>query len=320
MKIAIVTGANTGLGFETTLALAKKEYTVVLACRNEQKAQDAIDRIKEKVPSARLAFIKLDLIDRQVIREFADIFSRDYDHLDLLVNNAGVMGPEYTITPNHLELQFDANHMGHFYLTYLLFDKLDQDFETRIVNVSSLGGKRETADIHFENINFEGTYHDAPQLYGLPGMWAYQQSKLANILFTMELNERLVRAGKKIKAVVVHPGLSGTDIMRNASGGMQMSVRLLRLLPFLRSAANVSLPAEGAEALVYASLAPNVEGGDFIGPTGKNETTGKPGKVDLPPKALDKDRRDRLWSLSENNLGIQFNIQDALLNSPLPVR
>ncbi len=308
MKIAIVTGANTGLGYETTLALAKEGYTVVLACRNQQKAQEAIDRIRQQVASAKLAFIKLDLVDRQVIREFADSFSRDYDHLDLLVNNAGVMGPEYTITPNNLEIQFDANHMGHFYLTYLLFDKLDQDFETRIVNVSSLAGKRETADIHFDNINFEGTYDKEPRLYGLPGMEAYQQSKLANILFTMELNDRVAKAEKKVKAIVVHPGRSGTDLMRNMSGLMQMSVRILRLLPILRSSVNISLPAEGAESLVYAALRQNVEAGDFIGPTGRDEATGKPGKVDLPPKALDNELRARLWSFSENELGIQFAI------------
>ncbi len=130
MKTAIVTGANTGLGYEASLALAKEGYTVVLGCRSQEKAEDAIKRMKRSEPTAKLEFIKLDLIDRQVIRDFVDTFSKQHDHLDLLINNAGVMGPDYTITPNNLELQFDANHIGHFYLTSLLFDKLDQDFET----------------------------------------------------------------------------------------------------------------------------------------------------------------------------------------------
>ena len=308
MKIAIVTGANTGIGYETTLALAKKGYTVVLACRNAQKAQDAIDRINAQHAAAKLVFIPLDLVDRQSIRAFAKEFSEKFDHLDLLVNNAGVMGPEYTITPNGLELQLDANHMGHFYLTFLLFDKLDQDFETRILNVTSLASKRETAEIHFDNLNFEGNYDEAPRLYGLPGMRAYQQSKLANVLFTLELKERLARADKKIKAIAVHPGRSGTDIMRNTSGLMQMGARLLGRLRMLRTWVNISLPAEGAQSLVYAALSENVESGDFIGPTGKAEATGKPGKVDLPTKALDRDLRDRLWSLSESELDVQFSI------------
>ena len=188
-KIAVVTGANTGLGLETSLGLAKEGFKVVLACRSPDKASKAMENIRRQHASADLDFIQLDLIDRQSIRSFASDFSEKYDHLNVLVNNAGVMGPPHTITKNDLELQFDANHVGHFYLTYLLLDRLDQDYETRIVNVSSLAGKREDADINFDNLNFEGTYEDGPKMFGLSGMVAYSQSKLANILFTMELKE-----------------------------------------------------------------------------------------------------------------------------------
>lgn len=308
MKIAIVTGANSGLGFETTLALSKEGYTVVLGCRSQEKAETAMNRIKQQIPSANLVFIKLNLIDRQVIRDFANSFSKQFNHLDLLVNNAGVMGPEYTITPNNLELQFDANHIGHFYLTSLLFDKLDQAFETRIVNVSSFAGKRETADIHFDNINFEGTYDEGPQLYGLSGMVAYQQSKLANILFTMELKDRLAATEKKVKAIVVHPGRSGTGLMRNMPTSIQILLPIIRRLPFLGAFLNISQPAEGAQSLLYAALEKNVKAGDFIGPTGKAEQVGKPGKVELPPKAFDKALSSKLWAFSENELGVQFNV------------
>lgn len=302
-KIAVVTGANTGLGFETSLGLAKeKNYTVVLACRSQAKANDAIERIKRQVPAASLDFIPLDLIDRESIRQFADTFSQRYDHLNLLVNNAGVMGPPYTITRNNLELQFDANHIGHFCLTALLMDKLDQDYETRIVNVSSLAGKREHADIHFDNLNFEGNYEEGPKMFGLTGMVAYCQSKLANILFTMELKDRLAAAGKNIKAVVVHPGVSNTDLSRNMPP-------LLRLLaPILVRFMDISKAASGAESSLYGALNPNVSAGSFIGPTGKDERTGPPGKVELPPKATDKALCEKLWSRSEELAGITFQI------------
>ncbi|MEM7343492.1 MAG: oxidoreductase [Chloroflexota bacterium] len=302
MKLAIVTGANTGLGYETALGLAKEEYKVIMACRTEAKAQEAIDKIKRQVPTADLEFIKLDLVDRQVIKKFADTYSEKYNHLDILVNNAGVMGPPHTITKNDLELQFDANHIGHFYLTSLLIDKLDQTYETRIINVSSLAGKRETADIHFNNINFEGTYEEGPTFMGLTGMVAYSQSKLANILFTMELKDRLEEAGKNIKSIVVHPGVSNTDLSRNFPPMVRM------LVPVLALFMNVSNPAEGAEPSLYAALKSDVNAGDFIGPTGKEERTGVPGKVNLPPKAFDKVLNAKLWDLSEKELGIQFSI------------
>jgi len=294
-KIAIVTGANTGLGFATSVGLAKEGYTVVLACRTEAKANTAITKIKSQNPEAKLDFIALDLINRESIKRFADTFSSRYEYLNLLVNNAGVMGPPYTITPNNLELQFDANHIGHFYLTSLLLGKLDQDYETRIVNVSSLAGKREQADIYFDNLNFGGNYEEGLKLYGLTGMVAYCQSKLANILFTMELKDKLSAAGKNIKAVVTHPGTSNTDLSRN----MPFYIRLLA--PF-------SAPAQGAESLLYGSLNTDVEAGDFIGPTGKEERIGPAGKVPLPPKASDKELAQNLWSLSEKLLQIEFQI------------
>jgi len=301
-KIAIVTGANTGLGLQTSLGLAKADYTVILACRSESKAQAAMAQIKRKVPAASLDFIALDLIDRASIRQFAETFSQRYDHLDLLVNNAGVMGPDYTITKNGLELQFDANHLGHFYLTALLLDKLDQDYETRIVNVSSLAARREWADIHFDNLNFEGLYNEGPKLFGLSGMVAYSQSKLANILFTMELRDRLAGAGKKIKAVVVHPGVSFTDLARNMPWYMRL------LAPVLAPLMGMSKPAQGAESALYGALNPDVNPGDFIGPTGKEERGGPPGKVPLQPKAEDKALGERLWALSEEKLGVTFNL------------
>ena len=302
--IAVVTGANTGLGLQTSIGLAKAGYTVVLACRNENKAQAAMDKIQRKQASATLDFIPLDLIDRNTIQRFGETFSERYDHLDLLINNAGVMSPPYTITPNALELQFDANHIGHFYLTSLLLSKLDQEFETRIVNVSSLAAKRDWADINFDNLNFEGLYNEGPKLFGLSGMQAYSQSKLANVLFTIELANRLANAGKNIKAVIAHPGVSATDL------GRHMPVYLRLLAPILAPMLGMSKPAEGAESILYAALDSGVKSGDFIGPSGKGERRGPPGLVPLPPKASDEDSdeelRRKLWALSEEKLGVAF--------------
>ncbi|MEM7798543.1 MAG: SDR family NAD(P)-dependent oxidoreductase, partial [Chloroflexota bacterium] len=227
-------------------------------------------------------------------------FANTYPHLDLLVNNAGVMGPPYTITQNNLELQFDANHIGHFYLTSLLFERLDQPFETRVISVTSLAARYPSADIHFDNLNFEGSYEDGPQLMGLKGMDAYAQSKLANLLFALELNERVSQAGKQIKSIVVHPGTSFTDLGRNAGPLIRL------LLPLVFPFFNASRPADGARPALYAALNREVESGDFIAPTGKEERTGKPGRVPLPPKALENGLGDRLWTLSEQELGVPF--------------
>ena len=301
-KTAIVTGANTGLGFETSLGLAKAGHHVVLACRTEAKARDAMARITRAVPEAALSFLPLDLIDRESIKAFAAAFSEQFERLDLLVNNAGVMGPPYTITPNGLELQFDANHVGHFLLTSLLMPKLDQPGETRIINVSSLAGKWEGAEIKFDNLNFEGIYDQGREFMGLKGMDAYSQSKLANILFTTELRDRLGAAGKKIKPLVVHPGASNTDLSRNMSGTIRF------LAPILVKFMNVSTPAQGAQPTLYAALRDDVQAADFIGPTGKEERTGPAGKVALPPQANDKAAAERLWALSEELVGVEFRV------------
>lgn len=300
--IAVVTGANTGLGLETARGLAGEGFTVVLACRSEAKAKAAMDKIKARNPGAKLDFIPLDLVDRQSIRDFAEAFGNRYRYLNLLVNNAGVMGPPYTITANGLELQFDANHIGHFYLTSLLIDKLDQEVETRIINVSSLAGKREWADIYFDNLNFEGNYEEGFKLFGLTGMVAYSQSKFANILFTMELKDRLEKAGRKIKAVVVHPGISHTDLGRYVPFPMSL------LAPIVAPIMGMSKPSKGAEPTLYGALHPDVNAGNFIGPTGKEERGGPPGLVPLPDKAFDKALCERLWALSEDKLGISFQI------------
>lgn len=301
-KVAVVTGANSGLGFETSLGLAKQQYKVILGCRREESGSEAVAQIRKAVPAAQVEALSLDLVDRDSVRRFVDKFSQKHERLDLLVNNAGVMGPPQTITTNGLELQFDANHVGHFLLTSLLFEKLDQNHETRIVNVSSLAGKLDEADIFFDNLNFEGNYEEGPELMGLPGTLAYSQSKLANILFTMELKQRCAESGKRVKAVVAHPGVSNTHIMRN------MSFLIRFFAPILVRFMDISTPEKGAESLLMAATDPRVEAGEFIGPTGKGEQVGPPGCCALPPKAHDRNLCERLWTLSEELVGQPFAI------------
>lgn len=301
-KISLVTGANTGLGFQTALGLAKAGHHVILACRSPEKAAEAEKRIRRKCKSASLESITLDLIDRDSIRVCAETLSDRHDRLDRLINNAGVMGPPYTMTQNGVELQFDANHLGHFLLTKHLMGLLEQSAEGRIINVASIAGKRPHADIFFENINFEGNYEEGFQFMGLTGMVAYSQSKLANILFTLALKQRLAKAGLSIKALVVHPGASNTDLSRNMPKHIQF------LAPVLSRFMNISQPADGAKPTLMAALKKDAQSGDFYGPTGKEERTGPAGPVPYPGGADNQERIDRLWTVSEEMLGVTFDI------------
>ncbi|MEM9726150.1 MAG: oxidoreductase [Pseudomonadota bacterium] len=303
-QIAIVTGANTGLGFETSLGLAKAGRHVILACRDTAKAEAAAEKIREEAPQASLETMALDLIDRPSVKAFAKDFASRHPRLDLLVNNAGVMGPEKTITDNGLELQFDANHVGHFLLTSHLMSSLAEAPAARVVTVSSLAGKHPEAEIRFDNLNWAGCYEEGPiRLMGLTGMGAYCQSKLANLLFTVELTEKLNAAGKEnIISVAAHPGGSNTDLSRH----MAPLVRLL--VPVLAKMMGLSSPAEGAQSQLHAALDPAVKANDFFGPTGKGEYAGPPGASRLPSKARDAELRERLWTKTEELLGEPFQL------------
>lgn len=303
LKTCIVTGANTGLGFETAKGLAGLGHKVYLACRSEDKAQAAMARIKRKQKQANVHFLSLDLLDRPGIKAAARQFSAENTRLDILVNNAGVMAPPFTITRNGLELQLDANHMGHFYFTSQLMDRLDQADETRVVNVSSLAGKHAVADIYWDNINFEnGEYENGREFMGLKGMTAYSQSKFANLLFTLELKDRCESGGKNIKVVAAHPGASNTDLKRNMKKHLQI------LAPIIGRFMNISKPAQGSESILMAATDSTVKAGEFFGPTEKNEYIGPAGRVALPEKALDKALRQRFWEFSEDQIGEKFRV------------
>lgn len=282
-RVAVVTGANTGIGFETAAALAAKNASVVLACRDRQKADDAIRRIRARTPSARLELIELDLASLASVNRFADAFRADHDRLDLLINNAGVMIPPFALTEDGFELQFGCNHLGHFALTGRLVDLLGATPGARVVNVASLAHRYGAMD--FDNLNAEKGYDK---------MKAYGRSKLANLLFTFELQRRLERAGSGLMATAAHPGWTGTDLQRH-SAFIMLANRFFAQTPPL-----------GALPTLRAATDPEAAGGDYYGPRGFYEMRGYPTKVGTTPAAKNQDDARRLWQVSEELTGVAF--------------
>ena len=282
-RVAIVTGANTGIGFETAAALAAKRATVIMACRNRQKAEDAMAKILERTPDAKLEFIELDLASLASVERFADSFRASHDRLDLLINNAGVMIPPLGHTEDGFELQFGCNHLGHFALTGRLLDILDSTSDSRVVNVSSMAHRQGKMD--FDNLNAENGYQAMP---------AYGQSKLANLLFTFELQKRLETKGSKVLVTASHPGWTGTDLQRHSG--------LFRFLNTFFA----QTPPMGALPTLRAAADPNAEGGDYFGPKGFYEMRGRPVKVGTTPAAKNELDARRLWEVSEKLTGVPF--------------
>jgi len=287
-RIAVVTGANIGLGYETTIGLAKKGAKVIMACRNLQKAEIAKRKIEKKVPDADLEIMILDLSSLQSVQDFAKTYSEKYKHLDLLIENAGIMIPPFGKTEDGFESQFGVNYLSHFLLANLLLPLLIQTKESRIVTLSSLA--HENGVIDFENINSAHSYSR---------MGAYRQSKLACLLFAYELQRRLEKAGSSVIAVSAHPGVSNTNLGQN----FPKIARILAapILPFFTHS-----PAKAALPILMAAIDLNVKGGEYFGPTGYKGMKGKPGKVESRPHSHDKDVAIKLWEVSETLTGMKF--------------
>lgn len=287
-RVVIVTGANTGIGFETAAALAERNAVVVLACRNAGKAEDAMTRIRARSRNATLRFIALDLASLASIEQFAAAFRATYDRLDLLINNAGVMAPPLGRTADGFELQFGSNHLGHFALTGRLLERLESTPGARIVNVSSIMHKYGRID--FENLNAEKGYDKSA---------AYAQSKLANLLFTRELQRRLRASGSKVLVTAAHPGWTGTDLQRHT-----LLYRVLN--PFFSQR-----PAQGALPTIRAAVDESAIGADYFGPHGWFETRGLPEYAKMTDAAKNQDDARRLWEASERLTGVSFLSQPA---------
>lgn len=284
-KIVIVTGANSGIGYEATRALAIKGASVIMACRSLEKGQSAENQIRAEFPDAQVLLRPLDLADLSSVQQFANTFLSEFDRLDVLINNAGVMAIPYHKTADGFEMQFGTNHLGHFKLTALLFDLLKRTPNSRIVTVTSYA--HFFGWINFNNLNSERFYQK----------WlAYCQSKLANILFGYELQRRVALGGKNPLSIVVHPGWAATNL--------QHSTWFFSLLnPLLSQSQEM-----GALPSLYAATSPEVCGGEYIGPDGFLGQRGYPHKARSSRRSMDLDTAKKLWAISEEITGIQFDI------------
>lgn len=288
-RCIIVTGANTGLGFEAAKVLAARGARVLLACRDKAKAEDAMAQIGRATPGADLAFLPLDQADLASVRVAAGLAGQE-PRIDVLLNNAGVMMPPLSHTKQGFELQFGVNHLGTFALTGLLLPKLAETPGARVVVTASLAHKR--GKIDFANL-------DAAKGYTRGGF--YSQSKLANMLFLLELDRRLRAAGSPVMAVGCHPGVAATELMRHA-GPFRIFTPLFGLL--------LNTAAEGAWPSLQAATAP-VQPGGYYGPQGMGEMRGTSGEATRTALAQDAGLARRLWDASIQMTGIDPGLAPA---------
>ena len=293
-KTIVVTGGNSGIGYEAALEFARKQAKVILACRDLGKAQTAAAQISASSPKADVDVMALDLSSLASIRTFADAFHSNHQALHVLCNNAGVMAIPYRLTTDGFEMQFGTNHLGHFALTGLLLDRLLATEGARVVNVSSTGHR--FGQIRFDDLQWKSGYRK----------WrAYGQSKLANLLFTFEMQRRADAAGVKLLSVACHPGYAATNLQAvgprmEGSSVMEYLTRIGNNL-LAQSAAMGALPTE------YAAVAPEVRGADYIGPDGFAEQGGHPKKVGCSAAARDGASAKRLWEVSEQLTGVHYS-------------
>lgn len=286
-RTAVVTGANSGLGLVTARELARAGADVVVACRDTGKGEAAAGSIREAVPAAAISVEALDLASLASIHAFAERFQAGRDGLDLLINNAGVMAPPRRETADGFELQIGTNHLGHFALTGLLLDSLEGREDARVVTVSSTAHKIGRLD--FDDLQSERRY----------GRWrAYCQSKLANVLFALELERRLRAKGSTVSSLAAHPGYAATNLQSAAPPALDRVVMAVTNRLLAQSAEMGALPS------LYAATRSHLDGGLFIGPDGFEEQRGHP-KVVRPVRAgRDEATAQRLWSVSEELTGV----------------
>lgn len=285
-RVAIVTGASSGIGFETARALAAKDARVVVAVRNAEKGDRAVGKIKTEYPAAEVLTMPLDLADLASVRRFATAFEEGYDRLDLLINNAGVMMPPYSTTKEGFELQMGTNHLGHFALTGHLMDLLMKTEGSRVVNVSSVAHR--TGGLDFADLDWKTRRYNPQKSYG--------DSKLANLYFTYELERKLADRPEGPIVAAAHPGWTATDLQRH-SGLFQFLNRFF-----------AQGPAMGALPTLRAALDPGVSSGDYFGPSGLLQFKGYPRKVGSNKRSHDREIAAKLWSISEERTGVRYRL------------
>jgi NAD(P)-dependent dehydrogenase (short-subunit alcohol dehydrogenase family) len=284
----VVTGANSGLGLETVRALAGLGATVIMTARDHDKGERALEKLRGEHPDAKLELRALDLADLDSVREFAGTV----DELDVLINNAGVMMPPHGRTRQGYELQFGVNHLGHFALTALLLERITRSADGRVVTVSSALHKR--GRIHFDDLHGEHNYGRTKY---------YTQSKLANVVFALELNRRLRANGIPIRSVLAHPGYSATNLQSSGPSGMGRLVMKATTKIFAQDAEMGALPQ------LYAATGADVESGQFYGPDGRGESKGFPTLVEPVDDARDRELGKRLWDISTELTGVAIPLE-----------
>ncbi len=294
-KVAIITGANSGLGFETTRGLVRKNATVVMACRDLKKGDAALEKIRREFPDAKVELMQLDLADLDSVRQFADNFKQRYSRLDLLVNNAGIMAIPFRETKQGFEMQFGTNHLGHFALTGLLLPlMLETPGQPRVVTTSS--GLHMIGDLNFADLNWSKGY--TPQK-------AYGRSKLSNLLFAYELQHRLDAQGAKVLSVASHPGYAATNLQ--TAGAIMEGKPFKERMALLGNRLFAQSAEMGALPTLYAATAPDVKGGQYFGPSGLLEMRGYPKVVSSNKKSRDPELAAKLWAVSEELTGVSFS-------------
>ena len=289
-RTAVVTGANTGIGFEAAAVLAQRGAVTILACRDTGKAERAAARLSAAAPQATVSVVRLDLASLDSVRAAAEQIRASHERLDLLINNAGLMMPPHGTTADGFELQFGTNHLGHFALTGLLLDRMLTAAGSRVVTVSSNGHR--TGRINFADLQSERRYGR---------ITAYAQSKLANLMFTYELERRLRAAGAETIALAAHPGSAGTELVRHVPGVLQTVYSAAGGL-FKQSAAMGALPT------LRAATDPAARGGEYYGPGGFGQLTGYPVRVSSNSRSHDEAAQRRLWAESERLTGVTFPV------------
>ena len=293
-RTVLITGANSGIGYEAARALSQHGAHVVLACRTRNKADDAVARIAALNPSGTTEILEMDLADLDSVADAASRFVSGHERLDVLVNNAGLMATPNQRTAQGFEMQFGVNHLGHFALTGHLTEMLMASGPARVVSISSQGHR--PGKIRFDDVNSEKKYSPWP---------AYFQSKLANLLFIRELQRRLALAQTEVIAVAAHPGVSSTNLGHESSGLLTSMMQRTRPVfdRFISQSA-----AMGALPTLRAAVDPLVAGGDYFGPDGFGEQRGHPVKVDSSRRAKDDGAARRLWELSEQLTAVTYPI------------
>ncbi|MFA9391407.1 MAG: oxidoreductase [Prolixibacteraceae bacterium] len=290
-KIIIVTGGNSGLGYESVKAFSMKGAEVILACRNMDKGEKAKGEIMKLNPTGSIQVMEIDLMDLSSVKKFADQIIQKYSKLDVLLNNAGIMATPYFQTKDGFEAQLGTNHLGHFALTGHLLQLIKITPNSRVVSVSSMAHK--SGKMNFDNLMFEGGKDFTP-------FRAYGQSKLSNLLFTYELQRYFEANNIDSIAVAAHPGGSNTNLASHLESKWYFKL----LAPIARGA--MQSAAKGALPQIRAAVDAKVKGAEFYGPDGFNEVFGYPKLVQSTPASHSKEDAKRLWEVSEKLTGVKF--------------